>query len=109
MSSLAISIPVPNSVTIDNAKVAMLKLLPSLQTKFGAEVPITEIQTTWSNWDCTFSFKAKGNAITGNMQVGHNVVEIQANLPFFVSFFKGQITDAITEEATELLNAPTPA
>lgn len=101
MASLYVKIPVPRHVTIDEAKERMSHMMEHIGKEFPGGA--SELQERWHGNVATFSFKAKGSLITGTMKVGHNWIEVDGQLPFFLGFFKGKIADVIKRHATELL------
>lgn len=64
---------------------------------------ITDVQENWDGPNGNFSFSAKGFNIAGSIQVKEKEVLLESDLPFAVSFFKGQIASVITEKANTLL------
>lgn len=99
---LQVILQVPQAVTIDDAKARMEKLLPRIQSE-NPNINITDIVIHWNAYHADFSFTAKGNAITGRMDVGHNQIIINGTLPFFASFFKGTIEQTIADNGNALL------
>ncbi|MDD5152633.1 MAG: polyhydroxyalkanoic acid system family protein [Candidatus Pacebacteria bacterium] len=64
---------------------------------------ISNLQEEWEDNIGKFSFSAMGFSVSGTLTVRPNEVELDGNLPFAASFFKGKITSIITEKAEELL------
>lgn len=103
MASLYVKIPVPRHITIDEAKERMSHMMEHIGQEFPGGA--SDLEEHWDGNRATFSFKAKGTPITGTMQVGHNWIEVDSQLPFFLGFFKGKIAGVIKRHATELLAA----
>jgi putative polyhydroxyalkanoic acid system protein len=79
------------------------KLLSETKRDHGDK--IQDLKETWNGNEGNFSFKAQGFDISGTLSVEASSVELKAKIPFAVSLFKGQITKAINEKATQLLSA----
>jgi hypothetical protein len=103
VTDLTIKIPVPQWVTIDQAKERMNRLLAAVRP----EIPggIQNFEQTWNGYVAQFSFEAKGYQIGGHLTVGHNEVVFDTMLPFMVNLFRSKIEEVVTRHATELLNA----
>ena len=99
MSKLALNIP--HAQTQEEALSRIKQLLSRLQEEQKGTV--TNVQENWDGPNGSFSFSAKGFNIAGTLQVTENEVYLESDLPFAVSFFKGQIASMITEKATALL------
>jgi hypothetical protein len=99
MSKLALNIP--HAQTQEEALSRIKQLLSRLQEEQKGTV--TNVQENWNGPNGNFSFSAKGFNIAGTIQVKENEVYLESDLPFAVSFFKGQIASMITERATTLL------
>jgi hypothetical protein len=61
------------------------------------------VHESWQDNKGNFSFKAKGFNLAGDIVVNESAVQINSDLPFAVSFFKGAISDVITKKAKTLL------
>lgn len=101
MSQLDIS--VPHQLTQEEALERIKNLLSRLQQE-QKEI-IADVKEEWNGNEGTFSFTAKGFALSGNIAVGTQDVTIQSELPFMLSFFKGKIAEVIKEKAGEILSA----
>lgn len=99
MSKLNLNIPheLPKEEALDRIK----KLLGNLKEE--QKDTISNVKENWQGDAGDFSFKAKGFDLAGNIKVNDSNVEINSDLPFAVSFFKGMISSVITEKATTLL------
>lgn len=64
---------------------------------------ISNVKEQWEGDQGDFSFTVRGFDLAGNIKVNDSTVEINSDLPFAVSFFKGQISSLITKKAQELL------
>lgn len=82
-----------------------MKRIKSLLTNLKEEQKdvISNVSENWNGEKGDFSFSAKGFDLAGNIQVNPSNVEINADLPFALSFFKGMIGSVITNKAAELL------
>jgi hypothetical protein len=99
MSKLTLNIP--HSQTQEEALSRIKQLLGRLQEEQKGTV--TNVQEIWNGPNGNFSFSAKGFNIAGTIQVKENEVQLDSDLPFAVSLFKGQIASLITEKANALL------
>ena len=100
MSDLNVSIP--HSLPAEEALSRIKDLLGNLKNDHKDLVENTE-----ENWDGNagqFSFSAKGFNLSGTINVNPSSVDIDAKLPFALSFFKGKIAQVITDKAKELLS-----
>ncbi|MDF2192462.1 polyhydroxyalkanoic acid system family protein [Paraflavitalea sp. CAU 1676] len=97
----ALNLNIPHQLSQDEA----LKRIKSLLTNLKEEQKdvISNVAENWQGEKGDFSFSAKGFDLAGNIQVTPSNVEINADLPFALSFFKGMIGSVITNKANELL------
>lgn len=103
MPKIMIKLEVPRRVTIDSAKGRISKALERLASENASL--ITDLTQRWDGYTNTWSFKGKGQKVTGKVLVGHNTVDITADLPFLLGLFKGQITDTIRDAGNTALQA----
>jgi hypothetical protein len=96
-----LSLDIPHSQTPEEALSRIKQLLGRLQEEQKGTV--TNVQENWDGPNGNFSFTAKGFTIAGTIQVKEKEVHLESDLPFAVSFFKGQIASVITEKARALL------
>lgn len=99
MSKLSLNIP--HAQTQEEALNRIKQLLSRLQEEQKGAV--SKVQEIWDGPNGSFSFSAKGFHIAGTIQVKENEVQLDSDLPFAVSFFKGQIASMITQRANDLL------
>lgn len=99
MSKLHIDIPhqLPKAEALNRIK----NLLGNLKEE--QKQVISNVTEKWEGDRGDFSFSARGFDLAGNIQVKDTGVEIQSDLPFALSFFKGMISDLITKKAQDLL------
>src|SRR3982751_2211023 len=97
----AINLNIPHNLTQDEALTRIKGLLAKL--KEDQKDTISDAKEDWLGNKGSFSFKAKGFNIAGDIEVSDSNVKINSQLPLAVSFFKGPISDIITKKATELL------
>ncbi|OJY92173.1 MAG: hypothetical protein BGP13_08390 [Sphingobacteriales bacterium 40-81] len=100
MASLNINIP--HSLPKEEALSRIKGLLQ--QVKGEQANVVSNVQENWEGDKGTFSFSAMGFDLSGLIDVKENGVDINADLPFAVSLFKGKIKELITEKATQLLS-----
>lgn len=96
-----LNMTVPHNLPEEEA----LKRIKNLFTKLREEQKgtIDNVEENWQGNSGTFSFTAKGFDLSGSIQVNETGVDIDADLPFAVSLFKGTIKQVINEKASELL------
>lgn len=97
----ALNLNIPHQLSQEEA----LKRIKSLLTNLKEEQKdvISNVSENWNGEKGDFRFSAKGFDLAGNIQVNPSNVEINADLPFALSFFKGMIGSVITNKASELL------
>lgn len=100
MSSLNLNIQ--HNLSKEEALSRIKNLLAKL--KEDQKDVVTDVQENWQDNKGSFSFKAKGFNLAGDIVVNDGNVEINSDLPFAVSFFKGAISDMITKKTKELLS-----
>ena len=99
MSSLKLNIP--HGLSKEEALTRIKNLLSNL--KEDKKDIVSDVQENWQDNKGNFSFKAKGFDLAGDIIVNDSDVQINSDLPFAVSFFKGAIGDMITKKTKELL------
>ena len=99
MSDLNLSIP--HKLTAEEALGRIKNLLSNLKNDHRDLIDKSE--ENWEGNTGHFSFSVKGFDLSGVINVSSSSVDIHAKLPFAVSFFKGKISQVITDKAKELL------
>ena len=99
MADLHIS--VPHELSKEEALTRIKKLLTNLKTEQAQF--ISNVQEKWEGEKGEFQFSAKGFDLAGLIRVNDNSVDIDADLPFALSFFKGMIKNVIQDRAKTLL------
>jgi|SRR6478735_6182645 len=99
MSSLNLNIP--HKLSKEEALTRIKGLLSNLKEE--QKNLVSDVQENWQDNKGNFSFKAKGFSLAGDIVVHDSNVQINSDLPFAVSFFKGMISDVITQKTKELL------
>jgi hypothetical protein len=99
MSSLNLNIP--HNLPKEEALSRIKNLLANLKEE--QKNVVSDVQENWQDNKGNFSFKAKGFNLAGDIVVNDGDVRINSDLPFAVSFFKGAISDMITNKTKELL------
>ena len=97
----ALKLNIPHELSQEEALTRIKNLLTSLKEE--QKDTISDVQENWQGNENNFSFKAKGFNLSGNIVVNGSDVQINSQLPFAVSFFKGAISDVITKKAKALL------
>ncbi len=96
-----IQLSVPHKLGQDEAKQRITKLIAESREKFGDKVK--DVQESWMGNVDTFSFKAMGFAINGQLDVQPSTLIIDINFPWAVLPFKGRLQNEILKHAQELL------
>ena len=65
---------------------------------------ISDVHEEWKDNVGSFSLKAKGFQISGNITVNESDVELNSDVPFAVTLFSGTIKNMISKKAEELLS-----
>lgn len=76
-------------------------LLAQAKEQYGDR--ITDLQENWTDDGGTFSFRAMGFKISGNLAVAEREVAIVGDYPFAAMPFKGTIEATLRERAQRLL------
>jgi hypothetical protein len=96
-----LNISIPHELSKEEALSRIKNLLTNLK-KEQAQV-ISNVHEKWEGEKGKFQFSAKGFDLAGLIQVNENSVDIDAELPFALSFFKGMIKNVIQDRANSLL------
>jgi hypothetical protein len=97
----SLNMDIPHQLPKEEALTRIKKLLGNLKEE--QKQYISNVQENWTGDKGKFSFTAKGFDCSGTIQVNDTNVEIDSQVPFAVSLFKGKITSMITEKAKQLL------
>lgn len=99
MASLNINVPheLPQEEALSRIKTLLTKL------KEEQKDTVSNVKEEWTGNKGNFAFSAKGFDIDGLISVNDGTVDIDAKLPFALSFFKGSILKFISEKAKQLL------
>ena len=100
MSNLKMSIP--HSLPEEEALKRIKALLGNLKEE--QKDLIENVNEQWDGNSGNFNFTAKGFDLSGTIDVKPESVDIDADLPFALTFFKGMIKNVIDEKARELLS-----
>ena len=98
----ALNINIPHSLPKEEALSRIKGLLQ--QVKEEQANVVSNVKETWQDDKGEFSFTAMGFDLSGLIDVKDDGIDINAELPFAVSLFKGKIKEIITEKATQLLS-----
>ncbi|MEO7299585.1 MAG: polyhydroxyalkanoic acid system family protein [Verrucomicrobiota bacterium] len=97
----AINLSIPHKLSPEEAKLRITKLITETKSQFGGSV--SEVKESWADNQGTFSFRAMGFAVSGNLQVEPSTVQVEINLPFAALPFKGRVESEISTRAKQLL------
>lgn len=97
----SLNLDVPYSIPQEEALTRIKTLLS--ETKKEHAAIIKNLQEDWNGNTGKFSFTAQGFDIEGTLTVNPGVVNLDAQIPFALTMFKGTITNMIKEKAGQLL------
>lgn len=93
---------VPHSLTIDDARQRLENFIGILKQEYGSN--LDHIKEDWQGNQGTFSFKAMGMAVEGNIVVEPSEVYVEGDLPIAALPFKGKIESTIQDQLKTLLS-----
>jgi len=96
-----IKVSVPHNLGQDEAKSRVTRLIAESREKFGDKV--SDLRETWNGHLDTFSFRAMGFSVDGQLDVQPSEVRIEINFPWAALPFKGRVENEIVKHAEELL------
>lgn len=92
---------IPHNIGKDEALTRLHGMLASVKENYGSQV--SDLEENWTDNGGTFSFKAMGFKISGDLVVSDNNVAIDAEFPWAAKPFQSTIETAIRERAERLL------
>lgn len=95
------TLSLPQSLGKDEALNRLHGMLESVKENYGSQV--SDLQENWTDDGGTFSFKAMGFKISGELIVSETDVRIDAEFPWAAKPFQSTIETAIRERAERLL------
>ncbi len=95
------TVNVPHTLGQQEALNRIKGILGSAKEQYGDR--ISDLQEHWTADGGTFSFRAMGFKISGNLKVTDNDVAITGEYPFAAIPFKGTIESTLRERAERLL------
>lgn len=95
------NITVPHSLGKTEALNRLQGMLESVKENYGSQV--SDLQENWTDDGGTFSFKAMGFKISGELTVVDDQVRVDAEFPWAAKPFQSTIETAIRERAERLL------
>lgn len=94
-------ITIPHSLGKNEALTRLQGMLASVKENYGSQV--SDLQENWTGEGGTFSFKAMGFKISGELIVADDDVRIDAEFPWAAKPFQSTIETTIRERAERLL------
>lgn len=92
---------IPHQLSREEARRRIQELLPKMKSDYADQ--IKDLHEEWNGDTGRFSFSVMGFAVSGTLTVNESSVDLDGNLPFAASFFKGKIKSVIQEKALEVL------
>jgi hypothetical protein len=77
-------------------------LVQQIKVDYGEK--ISNLEENWNGNTATFSFTIRGYTIAGTAVVTQSGIDLEGDLPWALSFFKGKIEKTVKERAQEFLN-----
>jgi hypothetical protein len=96
-----IDLSVEHKLTQEEAKKRIANLLADCRNRFAGQ--ISDVAESWHGLVNSFSFKAMGFAVSGQLDVQPAQVRIELNLPWAAIPIKGRIESEILTHARQLL------
>ena len=94
-------ISIPHQLSQEEAMKRIQNLLTDTKREHGDK--ISQLEEKWTGNTGEFSLKAMGFTVSGKLTVNPSTIDIEAELPFAASLFKGKIKELIEERAAGLL------
>ena len=98
----SLKMKVPHGLAQPEALTRIKNLLNTLKREQNDK--ISNVKESWTDESGNFQFTAQGFNIAGVIHVHPSSIDINADVPFAVSLFKGKIKKLIEEKAKELLS-----
>ena len=92
---------IPHKLSQPEALQRIQALLPEMKSEFADK--ISDLHEKWTGNTGSFSFTVMGFAVSGILTVTESSVDLDGNLPFAATFFKGKIKSVIEEKAKQIL------
>lgn len=92
---------IPHTLGKTEALNRLQGMLASVKENYGSQV--SDLEENWTDQGGTFSFKAMGFKISGELAVSDDNVRIDAEFPWAAKPFQSTIETAIRERAERLL------
>ena len=97
----SIEMSIPHKLTQEEAQRRIQELLPKMKSDFGGQVK--DLREEWNGNTGKFSFTAMGFSVSGTLTVNDSSVDLDGDLPFAATLFKGKIKSVIEEKAQQIL------
>jgi hypothetical protein len=92
---------IPHQLSQGDALQRIKQVLGEVKKEHGDK--ISNLTENWNGNTGEFSLTIMGFAISGKLAVNPSTVDIEAELPFAASLFKGKIKSLISDKASQLL------
>lgn len=96
-----INLSVPHQLSQDEAKERISRLIAEGRAQAADQV--SDVVENWSGYVDTLSFRARGFAVQGRIEVHPARVAVEMHLPFAAFPFKSRIEQELRERAERLL------
>jgi hypothetical protein len=95
-----ISLSIPHQLGQEEAKQRISRLLAEARANSAGHV--SDVVENWTGYVDTFSFRARGFAVAGQLDVQPVHVQVDINLPLAAFPFKGRIEQELLAHARQL-------
>ena len=96
-----IEMSVPHQLGREEAMSRIQGMMTQVKEQYGSQV--TDLEEQWTDSGGSFSFKAMGFAVSGDLAVHDDHVSMDGDIPWAAAPFKGTIETTIRERAERLL------
>jgi len=97
-----LKVSIPHQLSQEEALERIKTLLD--QVKSQHEDKISNLHQEWNGNNGAFGFSIMGFAVSGTLSVQETSVELDSDIPFAATFFKGKIKSVIEEEGRKILS-----
>ena len=96
------TVTIPHDLPKPEAETRVKGLISNVKDQFGDKVQ--GIQEDWQGDTGRFKFSMSGHSVSGTIKLLEKAVEVNIDLPFIATFFKGKIQSVIEQEGARLLS-----
>jgi hypothetical protein len=94
---------IPHTLSADEAKSRLERMIESLQAKFQDKV--SDMEQGWNGNKLSFGFKTFGFKISGVVESLEQKLDVTGEIPFTAMMFKGKIEGEVKDQLARLMRA----